>query len=95
MVEPENPVVDIVFIHGLTGNSYKTWMDPEKVVYWPVDLLKFDIPNARIMMFGYDADVTNFIRPVGQCTLRDHATTLVNDLAGMRSNVETVRVMAL
>jgi hypothetical protein len=27
LVEPENPIVDIVFIHGFTGHPKKTWTE--------------------------------------------------------------------
>jgi hypothetical protein len=29
-------------------------------VFWPRDLLPNDIPNARILTYGYDADVVTF-----------------------------------
>ena len=51
--------VDIVFVHGLTGNAYNTWLDKETGVHWPSKLLEQDIPESRILSFGYDADVVN------------------------------------
>jgi hypothetical protein len=44
------------------------------------------VPNARIMTFGYDADVAKFMSPVGQGDLRDHSLTLIEDLAIGRPN---------
>ncbi len=64
LYEPAAPSVDIVFVHGLTGNSYETWLDAESEVYWPVYLLSMDIPNARILAFGHDTDVTRFLAPM-------------------------------
>lgn len=52
--------VDIVFVHGLIGNAYDTWLHKGTKVYWPSELLRQDIPDARILSFGYDADVVNF-----------------------------------
>ena len=98
---PQNPVVDIVFVHGLNGNPYKTWMEPEKGVYWPVHLLPKDVPNARIMTFGYDADWKNskglesFFQPVGTCSLTDHAVALVSDLTGKRVEASAVSLVLL
>lgn len=83
---PPKPEVDIVFLHGLTGRPDKTFLDNKTGIYWPVDILPQDIPNARILSFGYDADVTKFLGPVGQNTLEDHASDLVNDLARVRGN---------
>ncbi|KAI9795170.1 MAG: hypothetical protein M1816_000192 [Peltula sp. TS41687] len=85
LYNPGNPLVDIVFVHGLTGNSYRTWLHEDEGVYWPVHLLSKDIPDARILVFGYDADVTKFLDPVGQNNLRDHASCLVGDLAALRN----------
>ncbi|KAI9760567.1 MAG: hypothetical protein M1840_002382 [Geoglossum simile] len=54
--QPAEPVVDIIFIHGLTGNSYDAWLEAKSGIYWPIQLLGRDVPDARIMSFGYDAD---------------------------------------
>ncbi|GKZ73223.1 hypothetical protein AnigIFM50267_009900 [Aspergillus niger] len=85
LYSPKDISVDIVFVHGLTGNSYSTWLDPDTEVYWPVHLLSKDFPHARILAFGYDADVTKFIGPVGQSNLREHASALIADLANLRT----------
>jgi hypothetical protein len=81
----QNPAVDIIFVHGLTGDSYNTWLDAKSGVYWPVDLLSKDIPDVRILTFGYDADVTKPLGPVGQNDLRDHAVCLVHEVAACRN----------
>ncbi len=81
--------MDIIFIHGLTGSSYHTWVS-NTGVYWPTDLLPHDIPDTRIMAFGYDADVTRFVGPVSQNSVRDHASDLVGDLAAIRGTVSPV-----
>ncbi len=87
--QPESPAVDIVFIHGLTGSSYNTWLS-ENNVYWPTELLLADIPDARIMTFGYDADVTKLLGPVSQNSVRDHAADLIGDLSATRNEDGTV-----
>lgn len=92
---PSKPEVDIVFLHGLTGRPDKTFFDNKTGVYWPVHLLSQDIPNARILSFGYDADVGKFLGPVGQNTLEDHASDLVNDLARVRGNGISVNSLHL
>ena len=37
----------VVFVHGLHGDRIKTWSKDK--VCWPRDLLKQDLPNARIL----------------------------------------------
>ena len=46
-------IFSIVFVHGLQGDSTGTWATSK--VFWPKDLLPQDIPDARILTFGYDA----------------------------------------
>lgn len=58
--EPNDANVDIVFIHGLIGNSFTTWLHKDSRVHWPSQLLKNDVPQARILNFGYDASVASF-----------------------------------
>ncbi|PMD60752.1 uncharacterized protein K444DRAFT_721190 [Hyaloscypha bicolor E] len=54
-----DPIVDIVFVHGLGGGSRKTWCkgdDPG--LYWPKEWLQRDpeFKNVRTYGFGYDSD---------------------------------------
>lgn len=53
------PSADIVFIHGLRGNSMKTWAEgPESKNFWPRDWLPNEsgLESTRIWTFGYDSD---------------------------------------
>ncbi|EEY16823.1 het-eN [Verticillium alfalfae VaMs.102] len=82
---PPNPQVDIIFIHGITGHPYKTFAtNGASPIYWPTQLLARDVPEARILSFGYDADVAKFLGPVGQNDIREHAATLISDIATVR-----------
>ncbi|KAE8450572.1 hypothetical protein EG329_006303 [Mollisiaceae sp. DMI_Dod_QoI] len=86
--DPPQPVVDIFFIHGLTGDREKTWTRTKGKLecFWPRDLLPEDISNARIAVWGYDASVikkTPFT-VVSTNTLDHHAQTLCNDIASLR-----------
>ena len=83
-------IVDIVFIHGLTGNSYRTWSHEGSGVHWPMQLLPQDFPDARIMTFGYDADVLKFWDPVSSNRISNHAENLVGALARLRERTDTV-----
>jgi len=45
----------IVAVHGLNGNSHRTWTCKKTKKLWFRDFLPRDLPTGRIMSFGYDA----------------------------------------
>ncbi|EEQ31356.1 peptidase C14 [Microsporum canis CBS 113480] len=54
------PVVDIIFVHGLSGDCIETWKHADAEVPWIMDksFLGDDLyERARIMTFGYNANV--------------------------------------
>ena len=60
---PAEPLVDLVFVHGLHGGSFKTWRKKEaKGYFWPGEWLAVDseFQNVRIHTFGYPADWNDF-----------------------------------
>ena len=87
--------VDIVFVHGLTGDAYNTWLHKNTRVHWPSQLLRQDIPDARILSFGYDADIVNFWNPASNSRLTNHAENMVGDLIRKRerTNSETRKIL--
>ncbi|KAF2228484.1 hypothetical protein EV356DRAFT_74665 [Viridothelium virens] len=87
VVEGDDPVVDIIAVHGLNGHRDKTWTAANNV-HWLRDLLSSDIPNARIFCWGYDAN-THGGRMSCQY-LYSHATTLVSELCSERSLTDTI-----
>jgi hypothetical protein len=82
--------VDLVFVHGLGGNAFRTWYNEEGDVYWPWELLKEDAPNIRTYAFGYDANVASFWGGVSQNRLSMHASNLLGQLYGARAETDTV-----
>lgn len=86
-------VVDVVFVHGLTGTSFNTWCRPEDgdvpAVHWPHDLLSKDIPDARIISFGYDADVAGIWNPASTNCAANHAENLLGGVTRLRERTET------
>ena len=88
-----NTYVDIVFVHGLTGNSYDTWLHEKSGIHWPSDLLKQDIADIRVLSFGYDADVVRFFGSglASNGRLTNHAENLVGTLIRERTESTTGR----
>ena len=59
-------------------------------MFWPKDLLAKDLPNARILTFGYDADIIRGLNTAGSNTLRDHGKALAIDVAMRRTRTDSV-----
>ncbi|KAF2488673.1 hypothetical protein BU16DRAFT_520428 [Lophium mytilinum] len=88
LAESDQDTVDIVFVHGLTGNRETTWTY-NKTLYWPRDLLTKELPYARILAFGYDADVIRVLNTAGSNTIRDHGKSLAQDLSMRRIRTQS------
>ena len=81
--------VDIIFVHGLTGNAYNTWLHKGTGVHWPSQLLQQDLPDVRILSFGYDADIANLRGPASLSRLSNHSENMVGDLVRKREDTNT------
>ncbi|KAM5447020.1 hypothetical protein MaudCBS49596_006201 [Microsporum audouinii] len=80
------PMVDIIFVHGLNGDCIETWKHGDAEVPWIMDksFLGDDLyKRARIMTFGYNANV---FKNVTTSRVIDHANKLLEDLCGRRIN---------
>ncbi|KAJ5485842.1 hypothetical protein N7530_000142 [Penicillium desertorum] len=86
----EDATVDIVFIHGLTGDREKTWTAENASEPWPKAFLPSQLPTARVLTFGYDAYVTDWRGVVSQNRIGNHAWNLLTSLASYRVKDETV-----
>jgi hypothetical protein len=71
----------IVAVHGLDGEPTKTWTDPKTKAFWIKDYLPQDVPDARILNFGYNARAA-----FGNTTAEviDHAKDLLSSLLDKR-----------
>jgi hypothetical protein len=93
LFEPDNPqsaIVDIIFLHGLTGGSYQTWYHKDSNTYWPRDLLKNEISDSRIMVLGYDADIVGWWSAKSLNTLPQFGRDVLGQIAGEREDTDTV-----
>lgn len=87
--EPNAADIDIVAVHGLnpfknTSNAMSTWTsDNGKMWLQDEGFLPTQIPNARIMLFGYNSNVAFTSSNAG---LTQQATNLLH-LLGLRRGV--------
>ncbi|PYH45433.1 LipA and NB-ARC domain protein [Aspergillus saccharolyticus JOP 1030-1] len=87
----EQPLVDIVFVHGLNGHAYNTWASnhngKDSGTFWPADLLPDVLgpSRVRILTYGYNANVTAFTDGASKDRLHNHAETLASGLAANRN----------
>lgn len=79
-------------VHGLGGQGFKSWITLEdgKSKSWLEELLADDIPDARIMTYGYVSDSVNY-RYLVRNVLYGRALDLVKELGNQRSRDGTSR----
>ncbi|RLL97496.1 hypothetical protein CFD26_104983 [Aspergillus turcosus] len=82
----ENPVVDIVAVHGLNGDAVKSFTSSKTHSLWlgDEDMLPRDVPDCRVLTFSYPASVVDVFGRTSSDTILQHATTLVQELAADR-----------
>lgn len=73
----------IVAIHGLNGHAYRSFTSKETGLMWLRDLLPNDLPNSRIMTFGYNANVLD---NTATGTLADFRQSFLSSLSAMRNS---------
>ncbi|KAL8751221.1 MAG: hypothetical protein Q9184_006133 [Pyrenodesmia sp. 2 TL-2023] len=84
--EDAKPTVDVVFVHGLNGDPHNTWTSETSNIFWPAQILPpiLEDENARVLVYGYDADVTSFTGGTSKDKIHNHAEQLVQVLQGNR-----------
>ena len=78
----------IVAVHGLNGDPSKTWKCPANNHFWLQDSLPLDVKGARVLNYGYNADVV-----FGNSTadIWDHAKGLLGSLNDERETEDVRR----
>lgn len=76
--------VDIVAVHGITGDAYGTWTDDNGTM-WLRDLIPKDLPGVRVFSYGYPAKV---FFTLGTGDLEDFSRGLLEGLRGERRGKE-------
>jgi hypothetical protein len=77
-------LLDIVALHGITGDAYATWTHKNGNL-WLRDILPKALPGARVFSFGYPAEVFFSLE---RGDLESSARSLLNDLKRERREKE-------
>lgn len=78
-----------MFLHGLRGDAKETWSKGSCL--WPRDLLAKDLPNSRILLYGYDSGIARWDQStVAQTDLRSDAEDMCAKLAAKRASTDSV-----
>ena len=80
----ETFLLDIVALHGITGDAYNTWTH-ENGKFWLQDFVPKELPGARVFSFGYPAQV---FCSLGTGDLDSFARSLLEDLKRERRRKE-------
>ncbi|KAI0026033.1 putative SesB-related regulatory protein [Xylariomycetidae sp. FL0641] len=80
---------DIVFVHGITGHRDNTWAANKTTDPWPRLMLPSEIPDARLLTFGYDASVIGWRGSISGNRLSDHSNNLLSSIATFRAADDT------
>ncbi|KAK8185424.1 uncharacterized protein BKA78DRAFT_346734, partial [Phyllosticta capitalensis] len=65
---------------GTSTPANETEASDQHNVFWPKDLLRQDLENVRIMMWGYDSAFTGLLSGSNQSSLLGYGKSLLNDL---------------
>ncbi|KAF2187179.1 kinase-like protein [Zopfia rhizophila CBS 207.26] len=92
--DAQNSTVDIIFVHGLTGDREKTWTANSAATPWPQALLPGTLPTARILTFGYDAYVADWQGIISKNRIGNYSMDLLTAVAAYRENNNTALATA-
>ncbi|KAL9084819.1 MAG: hypothetical protein Q9165_007887 [Trypethelium subeluteriae] len=79
---PKHPAtVDVIAVTGLAGHAYGSWTSHDDFM-WLRDALPFDLPHARILVYGYQSELQN---NDARSLVTDHAVSFLERVQAMRS----------
>nr|XP_036586253.1 ankyrin repeat-containing protein [Colletotrichum truncatum]KAF6796660.1 ankyrin repeat-containing protein [Colletotrichum truncatum] len=89
LFEDENgAAVDIVAVPGLGSHALGSWKSPTGDEVWLRDFLPKDIPNIRVLLYGYD---TSLPGSLSKQSIQDLGKMLLEHIAAFRANDGTTR----
>ncbi|MCJ1246224.1 hypothetical protein MMC30_003430 [Trapelia coarctata] len=85
---PAKADVDIIAVPGLGGHAIKSWRRPDREQVWLRDFLAQDVPEARILTYGYD---TLVVKSQSKASIADLAKSFLEALKNCRISAEEQR----
>ena len=82
LYRPPEPLIDLIFVHGLRGGSRKTWSSSDDPLdFWPKEWLPKDdnFRHVRIHSFGYNSDWAG--KKDSVLNIHDFGKALLGDIA--------------
>jgi hypothetical protein len=73
----------VIAVPGLGCHPLGTWKAPESVDVWLRDFLPKDVPNTRVLLYGYD---TTLDKSDSKQSIVDLAKTLLELIKAFRNN---------
>lgn len=78
--------MDIIAVHGLRGSPVRSWIDSSSQSMWLRDMLQVDVPNTRVMSYGYRTeDVLRGSNPALDVLANDLIENIMDARARSRS----------
>lgn len=82
------PVIDVVFVHGLSGDRHTTWT-AQNGAFWP-QWLADEFDNINVYLSGYDSSAFAGILLGSGASIQDLATTLADGLISRPRQAENI-----
>ena len=76
-----NPISSVIAVTGLAGHAYGSWKRRGGQFMWLRDRLPRDLPEARILIFGFDSTLTD---PCCSPSISDFASKLLHAIRDSR-----------
>ncbi|ORY70348.1 uncharacterized protein BCR38DRAFT_471661 [Pseudomassariella vexata] len=79
---------DIIAVRGLASHAIGSWKSPKSNDIWLRDWLPEDIPNVRVLLYGYD---TTLLKNTSKASIEDLGQRLLESLIAFRTSDKTER----
>jgi len=76
----------VIAVTGLAGHVFGSWRNRETLQMWLKDFLPYDIPNLRVLTYGYDSSLAGTSRTDSR--LLDYQRNFIRAIENARSSVQ-------